>query len=112
MEIGRIHMQAGGARKAFPYFQRVNVMYAGFREQAAEAYLESGRELEQLGDKVAAARTYIELLDRSEDFAAAAPDALAKTRARLDALPAEAVEGARQEILREAEEAKIKKEAA
>ncbi len=104
MDIGRIHLQAGDPRKAFPYFQRVYVMYAGFRAQAAEAYLQSGIALEQLGDKVAAARTYLELLDQSGDFASVAANALTAASQRLEALPPEARENARRQINEKAAE--------
>ena len=90
-KIGEIHMQQGRPKLAFPYFQRIYVMYGAYRDLTAKAYLQSALALEKLGDDTAAARTYLEMLaspplQESPNLTAD----LAEARIRLDKLPAAA----------------------
>lgn len=80
---GTLHLKDKRPDLAVPYFQRVYVMHAKWRDWVARSYLESGRAFEQLNDKLSARRTYSELASRKElgEF----PET-AKARERLDAL--------------------------
>ena len=61
-KIGLTHLEAGDFKAAFGFCQRVYVLYHGVAEWAAEAYLTSGRALEELDRRDDAVATYRELL--------------------------------------------------
>lgn len=82
--IGQIHLQAGRAELAVPYFQRVYIMHGRWHEWVAKSYYGSGLAFEKLQDAEAARRTYEELVGR-EDLAGF-PET-AEARMRLDKLP-------------------------
>jgi hypothetical protein len=111
LELGRVHMVSGDPKNAFPYFQRIYVMYAGYPEAAVQSYLQSGIALEQLQDQPGAARTYMELLDRREFFGPDHAPLYARAQERLDALPASAREEARRRMEAAAEALKLREEA-
>jgi TolA-binding protein len=79
VEIGDLLLAKGDPKKAFPYYQRVYVMYGRWTDQVAVAYLRSAEILEKLSDKDAARRTYEEMLAR-EDLATTKEAAIAKDR--------------------------------
>ncbi|HMP91073.1 MAG TPA: tetratricopeptide repeat protein [Kiritimatiellia bacterium] len=60
--IGQILREQGKLQEAFGYFQRVYVLYAGYPEWAAQAYLQSGLVLERLNRRREAIATYTEML--------------------------------------------------
>lgn len=111
LALGRVHMAAGDPKAAFPYFQRIYVMYAGYPAAAVESYLQSGIALEKLQDTPAAARTYMELLDRTEFFGPEHSKLYSQARDRLNALPATAREEAQRRIDAAAEALKLREEA-
>jgi len=61
-QVGVSLKKEGSLREAFAYFQRVYVLYEGYPEWAARAYLQSGWCLEQLNRRKEAINTYEELL--------------------------------------------------
>jgi len=111
LELGRVHMQAGDPKQAFPYFQRIYVMYAGYPAAAVESYLQSGIALEKLQDSPGAARTYMELLDRQDFFGPDHAKLYSQARDRLNALPDSAREEARRRIEAAAEALRLREEA-
>jgi len=60
--IGVCNLEQNRPDEAFAYFQRVYVMYDGFAEWAAKAYLKSAVCLEKLNKRPEAIKTYRELL--------------------------------------------------
>lgn len=65
-EIGESYRESGDLKRAFPYYQRIYILYNRWRDLVAKAYLRSGAILEELGDEQGAASTYQEMLDRPE----------------------------------------------
>lgn len=63
-QVGLTHLEHGDLRKAFAYFQRVYVLYDGYPEWTARAYLQSGICLEKLNRRQEAVATYEEMLGR------------------------------------------------
>ncbi|MCO5044539.1 MAG: tetratricopeptide repeat protein [Kiritimatiellae bacterium] len=61
-QIGFALMEQGKLQEAFGYFQRVYVMYGGYPEWCARAYLQSGIALEKLNRRREAVATYEEML--------------------------------------------------
>ena len=59
---GLAHREKGDVKQAFPFFQRVYVMYAGYPEWAATAYVRSAECLDQAGQAEQAVTTLQELL--------------------------------------------------
>ncbi len=75
-QIGELHMRAKQPQLAVPYYQRLYIMQGRWPEYVAKAYLRSGEAFEQLADKVAAQKTYAEMVAREDlqpyqEFAAA-----------------------------------------
>ncbi|MDD5200174.1 MAG: tetratricopeptide repeat protein [Terrimicrobiaceae bacterium] len=66
LSIGEIYLDRKDAEKAIPYLQRIYILYGAFPEVVSKAYLLSGRAFEQRGDTLAAARTYVEMLNRPD----------------------------------------------
>ena len=64
LRLGDTRLEQGKAQEAFGYYQRVYVMYAGYPELAAEAYLHSARILEKQGKSAEVKRTLQEMLDQ------------------------------------------------
>ncbi|MCX6996575.1 MAG: tetratricopeptide repeat protein [Kiritimatiellaeota bacterium] len=62
--IGICHLAQGAAREAFPFFQRVYVMYEGHAAWSAKAYLQSAECLVQLKQPADAARTCEEFIGK------------------------------------------------
>ncbi|MCC5849170.1 MAG: tetratricopeptide repeat protein [Verrucomicrobia bacterium] len=62
LNIGDTHAAAGNLEEAFGFFQRVYVMYIGYPQQAATAYLRSAEMLNQLGRTNEARTTLEEML--------------------------------------------------
>jgi TolA-binding protein len=62
--IGLCYMQQNRLKEAFAFFQRVYVLYEGYPEWAARAYLRSAECLEKLGKPDEALATYRELLSK------------------------------------------------
>ncbi|MEX1117252.1 MAG: tetratricopeptide repeat protein [Terrimicrobiaceae bacterium] len=61
-QIGKAKLGMGETAEAFAYFQRVYVLYAGYKEWAAKAYLESANCLKILGkspERVATLREFV-----------------------------------------------------
>jgi|GEM_PF-1846403 len=61
-KIGEAKLAMGETAEAFAYFQRVYVLYAGYREWAAKAYLQSAKCLKILGknpERVATLREFV-----------------------------------------------------
>ncbi len=79
IDLGELLLKRGQTQKAFPYFQRVYVMYGRWPEHVATAYLKSGTILEKLNDPDGARRTYEEMLAR-EDLASTREAAVARER--------------------------------
>jgi TolA-binding protein len=80
--IGLCHLDRGQVAEAFAYFQRLYVLYDGYPEWVARAYLKSGECLEKLARHAEATKTYREMLGK-ETLAgrpelAAARDALGR----------------------------------
>jgi TolA-binding protein len=67
--LAQLHTLKGEPRMAIPYWQRIYAMYRGWLPYVTEAYVESARLFEQLGDLQAAYNTWEELL-RQEDLRA------------------------------------------
>ncbi len=61
-QIGNALAEQGKLQEAFGYFQRVYVMYTGYPEWCARAYLQSGITLEKLNRRREAVATYEEML--------------------------------------------------
>jgi len=61
-KIGLTHFEAGDFKTAFGFSQRVYVLYPGVAKWAAEAYLISGRALEEMNRATDAVETYRELI--------------------------------------------------
>jgi len=61
-QVGAVLQGQGKLQEAFGYFQRVYVLYGGYPEWAARAYLQSGQILEKLNRRREAVTTYQELL--------------------------------------------------
>ena len=55
-------MDSDDPRKAIPYYQRIYVLYGGWTDYVAKAYLKSGIAFEQLEMKDDARNTYVEML--------------------------------------------------
>jgi TolA-binding protein len=79
IDLGELLLKRGQTQKAFPYFQRVYVMYGRWPEHVAKAYLKSGTILEKLNDPDGARRTYEEMLAR-DDLASTREAAVARER--------------------------------
>lgn len=62
LALGLCKEQQNKWREAIPYYQRIYVLYAAYRDETAEAYLRSARAFEKLRDPEAAVRTYREML--------------------------------------------------
>ncbi|MHA1575685.1 MAG: tetratricopeptide repeat protein [Alphaproteobacteria bacterium] len=60
--IAKAHEQLKNFNKAIPYFQRIYVMYSGYTNLTAKAYLNSGKCFEILKDIKSATNTYNELI--------------------------------------------------
>lgn len=60
--IGTLLEQQGKLQEAFAYYQRVYILYSGYPEWAAHAYLQSGLVLEKLNRRREAIATYEEML--------------------------------------------------
>jgi len=82
-EIGEIYMAQNKPQLAVPYFQRIYVMHARWRDWVAKAYLRSGEAFEALKDNQAARRSYQELTEK-EDLSTT--EETLKARTRLNAL--------------------------
>jgi len=80
-EIGESFQEEGDLKRAFPYYQRIYILYNRWSDLVAKAYLESGSILEELDDQEGAAKTYREMLERPE--LAEFPET-AEARTRLD----------------------------
>ncbi len=65
-QIGSIWLERGNPRRAFPYFQRIYVLYSRFHDLVAKSYVQCGSILESLQDSQGAIETYRELLEREE----------------------------------------------
>jgi TolA-binding protein len=63
LAIGGIYIDLKQPDKAIPYFQRIYILYGAFPEIVARAYLKSALAFELRGDSLAAARSYIEMLN-------------------------------------------------
>jgi TolA-binding protein len=61
-QVGMILQAQGKLQEAFGYFQRVYVLYGGYPEWAARAYLQSGMVLEKLNRRREAIATYQEMM--------------------------------------------------
>jgi len=61
-QVGQVLLTEGKLQEAFGYFQRVYVLYEGYPEWAARAYLQSGMVLEKLNRRREAISTYEEML--------------------------------------------------
>lgn len=61
-KVGESLLTQGKLQEAFGYFQRVYVLYQGYPEWAAKAYLQSGMVLEKLNRRREAISTYEEML--------------------------------------------------
>jgi TolA-binding protein len=81
--IGELYMKEKKYALAVPYFQRIYIMHARWRDWVAKAYLSSGEAFEQLKDITAARKTYQEMGGIEE--LQALPEA-AKAKERLQAL--------------------------
>jgi tetratricopeptide (TPR) repeat protein len=81
-QIGSILVEQGKLQEAFAYFQRVYVLYGGYPEWAARAYLLSGETLEKLNRRREAIDTYREMLAndayRSTEYGRRAAERLGK----------------------------------
>lgn len=64
--VGVALLNQGKLQEAFGYFQRVYVMYTGYPEWCAKAYLQSGVVLEKLNRRREAIATYEEMLGHEE----------------------------------------------
>ncbi len=64
--IGLCRREQGETEAAFAFFQRVYVLYAGYPQWVARAYLQSAECLEQLGKTQEAVRTYTEMIHRED----------------------------------------------
>ncbi|MEI6072848.1 MAG: tetratricopeptide repeat protein [Verrucomicrobiae bacterium] len=64
--IGQSHMADGNPALAIPYFQRIYVMHARWRDWVAKAYLRSGEAFEKLNDSGSARKTYAELAQKDD----------------------------------------------
>ncbi len=82
-KVGAILLDQGKLQEAFGYFQRVYVLYEGYPEWAARAYLNSGIVLERLNRRREARETYQELLNRET---LRNTEAVREARTRLEAL--------------------------
>ena len=60
--IAKAHEQLKDYNKAIPYYQRIYVMYSGYTNLTAKAYLNSGKCFEILKDLKSATNTYLELI--------------------------------------------------
>lgn len=60
--LARMNMAAGNPQRAIPYWQKIYNMYRAFPERMGEAYLESARLFETMGDVEAAYRSVVEML--------------------------------------------------
>lgn len=60
--VGMAHMAEGKTQEAFAFFQRVYVMYGGYPQWAAKAYVQSAICLDKLGKADEAIQTLIEML--------------------------------------------------
>ncbi len=103
LTIGNIHLEAGSPKLAFPYFQRIYVMYGAYQDAAAAAYLQSALALERLNDPTGAARTYMEFLDQREFFGNDYAPQFASAQKNLDQLPEQSKQEARERIKAAAE---------
>lgn len=61
-KVGDVLLTQGKLKEAFGYFQRVYVLYEGYPDWAARAYLQSGIVLEKLNRRREALATYEEML--------------------------------------------------
>lgn len=61
-QLGEIQMHEGKPQLAVPYYQRIYIMHARWRDWVAKAYLRSGEAFEKIQDFEAARKTYAELL--------------------------------------------------
>ena len=93
--MGSLHQQAGEPAKAAAYFQRVFVLYSAYPDLAARAYLECANAMGQAGGPVEEARVLLALVAR-DDPGEDAAQARITARKRLDALPAAAVDSAKE----------------
>jgi TolA-binding protein len=84
--IGVCQLEQNKVAEAFAYFQRIYVLYQGFPEWAAKAYLQSAACLEKLGRANEAVATYREMLQQEQ--LAGRPE-LATAREALQRLGAE-----------------------
>ena len=71
-QIGQLLQAQGKLQESFAYYQRVYVLYSGYPEWAARAYLQSGLVLEKLNRRREAIATYEEML-ASETMRATEP---------------------------------------
>jgi TolA-binding protein len=62
--IGMCHLEQDNSQEAFPFFQRVYVMYEAYPQWVAKAYLQSALCLEKLGQRDQAINTHREMLTK------------------------------------------------
>jgi tetratricopeptide (TPR) repeat protein len=64
--IGETYLESGELNLAYPYFQRIFLLYRNYPELAARAYLQCAEISLQLGLKGDALRTLAEMLQQSD----------------------------------------------
>jgi TolA-binding protein len=62
--VGICYVEQDNSQEAFPFFQRVYVMYEGYPQWVAKAYIQSALCLEKLSEKEKAINTYREMLTK------------------------------------------------
>lgn len=89
LALGEIQLERKKPDLAVPYLQRIYILYGAFPDLVAQAYLLSGKAFEELKDRLAAARTYVEMLNNPDITEEKFSAERAEAKKRLDALPAD-----------------------